>query len=84
MLPNVFEDAGVRGTTQFCPLRKRMGLSFDVPGQSPWYFAITREHAVFLRLCLDDYLNSPAGAQSCKSDGIPSDPISVPSGGVNT
>lgn len=77
MLPAIFRDADVRGATQFCPQRNRMGLSLDVPGHGVMLFAITREHAEFLQICLDDYLNSLAGTQSIASGGMPNMPISV-------
>ena len=84
MLPPIYIDAGVRGTTPFCPQRNRMGVSIDVAGQGTVHFAIDRDHASFLRVCLDDYINSFAGSQSEESELSPSDPVSVPSEGVNT
>lgn len=84
MLSSIFQDAGIRGVTPFCPQRKRMGLSIDAPGGGTDHFAITREHAEFLRICLDDYINSPAGSQYCGSDGISIAAKSVPSGGEKT
>lgn len=80
-LPAQYTDAGVRCVLPVCPVRGRFGLALDVPGQPPMRLALTPEAAQFLRACLDDYVQSPAGIQSPMSSLMSSSPRSVPSDG---
>ncbi len=84
MLPNTYTDAGVRVITPVCPRRQRLGIGFDVAGMLPVRVAITPEAAEFLLGELASYISSFAGSQSSGSELIPSEPVSVPSEGVNT
>ena len=84
MLPAIYTDAGVRVITPVCPQRQRLGIGFDIPGMLPWRVAITPEAAEFLLGELASYISSFAGSQSSGSELIPSEPMSVPSEGVNT
>lgn len=61
-LPAVYLDAEVRNVTPFCHVRARLGLGLDIAGLPTVRVAITLDHACFLRDCLDDYINSAAGA----------------------
>ena len=84
MLPDSYLDADNRCVLPLCPKRGRLGLAFDVFGQPTIRLAITELAARNLRSCLDDYISSFAGNQSPGSLLSPSNPVSIPSEGVNT
>lgn len=84
MLPPIYIDASVRNITEVCIAKQRLGIGFDVAFGHPIRLAITPESAKFLRDALDLYISSFAGTQSSTSELMPSEPMSVPSDGVNT
>jgi hypothetical protein len=81
MLPPIYLDADARNVTPACPIRQRVGLGFDIPGQPTIRIAITLEHAAFLARYLNAYVKSAAGDQAPISRLISSEPMSVPSEG---
>jgi len=82
MLPAEYLNADVRNVTPVCLDRMRIGVGFDV-GALPVRVALDLAGAKCLRTLLDDYINSFARTHSEGSQLIPSEPKSVPSGGVN-
>lgn len=88
MLPPIYVDATLRNVTPVCPTRQRFGLGFEVDAGGGHNMmvrvAITTAQAEFLQAALGDYISSLAGSQSAGSELSPSDPVSVPSEGVNT
>lgn len=83
-LPESYRDAEVRCVLPHCPVRGRMGLGIDIPGEPTVRVAINLEGARLIWLALGGYISSLAGNQSPGSPLMPSDPRSVPSDGVNT
>lgn len=61
-LPAFYLDAEVRNVTPYCNGRARLGLGLDIAGLPTVRVALTLDHARFLRDCMDDFINSAAGA----------------------
>lgn len=84
MLPAVWQDAHLRNTTPVCPVRKRIGIGFDIPNQGTVRIALTLAEAQALQEDLALYIKSRASTQSDGSELSPSEPVRVPSEGVKT
>lgn len=84
MLPNSYIDAGVRCVLPVCPERTRIGVAFDLDCGPVVRLALAPQAAITLHAMLGDYINSLALTQSPGSLLSPSEPVSVPSEGVNT
>jgi hypothetical protein len=84
MLPVSYIISTVRNVTPVCQHTQRIGIGFDLATGDVLRVALDEQHARDMCDLLNAYINSRAGSHSLGSALSPSEPMSVPSEGVNT